>query len=345
MAAASSSLHIKSALGILRRDHIIVEKGSADEEGASFSPAQLEIIFSAIRALPFDAPSNRCAVAEIKALDRHFFIKKAASFEHAQAVSDLSRKELAPKMYFIARRISHLFYMVFERYDGDFFDLSLSRMLSTSERVAYAARFLHVLAAFHAEGKVHGDIKPENVVFSRKDNRVRLIDFPPSKREMEFTLDYLAPWKARALLRGKALSTIEERQADVYASALTVYGLLTGRRLLPKQDPHSMPPKKFLASLMMERGNFDALKKEVNAGLGANTSLPRHIQGLVSKALCTVLLEMPPYRATALGFFQRMHVAHVLLKIHSDTEAAGASSVRGSASASSSSDSDEASAI
>jgi WD40 repeat protein len=87
------------------------------------------------------------------------------------------------------------------------------------------------LAAVHAAGLVHGDVKPENLMVT-KSGAVKLMDFGVAREEgteiAELgTLPYMAPETLRSL---RAAELVGPR-ADVYGLAATFYELFTRARL------------------------------------------------------------------------------------------------------------------
>ncbi len=95
-------------------------------------------------------------------------------------------------------------------------DLQLGLALRVLDRAARA------LAAVHARGFVHGDVKPANLIVSDDDNALRLIDLglaraPGFEAQPSGTPDYMAP----ELFRGELSPA-----ADVYALGVSVWRLL-----------------------------------------------------------------------------------------------------------------------
>ncbi len=139
-------------------------------------------------------------------------------------------------------------FLVLELLDGHPLDLELERERSlTPERCAQLLRPLcNVLAAAHAEGIVHRDVKPHNVFLHRARGRevVKVLDFGLAK-----LLDDADPTRTQTL-DGRVLGTpaymAPERfadepydgRADVYSLGVMLYEMLTGvrpfvRRTLP----------------------------------------------------------------------------------------------------------------
>ncbi|WP_222195386.1 protein kinase domain-containing protein [Modestobacter italicus] len=134
----------------------------------------------------------------------------------------------------------HLAYLVMELVRGE----SLSGLLRRDGRLP-ADRTLEVmrqaaagLAAAHAAGVVHRDVKPGNVLLAT-DGAVKLTDFGvavsaasmPLTRTGEVigTANYLAPEQAQGLRATPA--------SDVYALGLVAYECLAGQRAFDGDDP------------------------------------------------------------------------------------------------------------
>ena len=98
--------------------------------------------------------------------------------------------------------------------------------------VAGAARLIHkvshALAAMHARGYVHCDLKPQNVLV-QPDGQVRLIDFGQAcavgtvKERIQGTPDFIAPEQVRC----QPVSC----KTDVYGLGAVAFHLLTGQKL------------------------------------------------------------------------------------------------------------------
>jgi serine/threonine-protein kinase len=109
--------------------------------------------------------------------------------------------------------------------------------------VRFAAQIAEALAAAHAHGVVHGDVKPENVVV-QPDERIKLLDFGIARRTAEVavttttalestqdaapdasfagTLAYMAPEQLRR-------ETLDGR-ADLFALGVLLYEMIAARR-------------------------------------------------------------------------------------------------------------------
>jgi len=108
------------------------------------------------------------------------------------------------------------------------------------------SRLAHCLAEIHAEGMIHKDIKPANVVVNPSTHDVRLTDFDSASllsREdtlgiepgrLEGTLAYMAPEQTGRMNRSLDL------RSDLYALGATLYEMLTGRPPFLTEDPLEM---------------------------------------------------------------------------------------------------------
>ena len=107
-------------------------------------------------------------------------------------------------------------------------------VLPVVEVLGYAAELLDVLAAAHAKGIIHRDIKPDNL-FLTKDGRLKVLDFgiarvreagtAPGTRvgSIMGTPAFMAPEQARA--RWDAV----DARTDLWAVGATLFALLSGR--------------------------------------------------------------------------------------------------------------------
>ncbi len=125
--------------------------------------------------------------------------------------------------------------------------------------LAWAGQLCAGLAAAHACGVVHRDLKPDNVLCEDKTGRLVIVDFgiampataaPAEADKISGTLDYLAP---EQLLPGSQ----PDARADLYALGVVLFELVTGelphrgsdqferivaRRNLPARDPAELVP-------------------------------------------------------------------------------------------------------
>ncbi|WP_141930927.1 protein kinase domain-containing protein [Microbacterium sp. SLBN-146] len=116
--------------------------------------------------------------------------------------------------------------------------------LSARETVAIGVELGGILAAVHAQGILHGDIKPANVLCSEKSGSLTLIDFGSAATlasdPLARAVGYSVPWAPpEALSPTGRLST----RSDVYSFAATLLTLLTGQ----SPRPATLHPQQQLA--------------------------------------------------------------------------------------------------
>jgi serine/threonine protein kinase len=135
-------------------------------------------------------------------------------------------------------------YLVGEFLEGEELGEYLKRLekLDVGTAVAVVRQVCRALAAAHARGIVHRDMKPENVFITERDGApiIKVLDFGISKAKstdskltrtgmIMGTPSYMAPEQARG-------ETVDLR-ADVYAIGALLYQVLTGRRPFDSEDP------------------------------------------------------------------------------------------------------------
>ena len=138
-------------------------------------------------------------------------------------------------------------YMVWEFIDGE----NLAQRLRTGgimpprQAVHIATQVLHGLEAIHRAGIIHRDISPENIMIT-PDNTVKIIDLGVAKLDEADTgsqtrtgifvgkLRYAAPEQLGFLPEGEKI----DGRTDIYALAMVVVELLTGRPPYEAKSPH-----------------------------------------------------------------------------------------------------------
>jgi serine/threonine-protein kinase len=116
-------------------------------------------------------------------------------------------------------------------------DMIISRELDAGRSLRILTPVADALDAAHAQGLIHRDIKPQNILVSGRDHAY-LADFGLTKAPGEKsltktgqfvgTLDYISPEQ----IRGKPAS----KQSDIYALAAVLYECLTGVVPYPKDS-------------------------------------------------------------------------------------------------------------
>jgi serine/threonine protein kinase/Tfp pilus assembly protein PilF len=142
-------------------------------------------------------------------------------------------------------------YLVTELLGGETLRARLERgSLPQAEVLGYGLQITAGLAAAHARGVVHRDLKPDNI-FLTDDGRVKILDFGLAITLADDTLEnpdttdtvavrtlpglilgtpgYLSPEQARA---GRV-----DHRADIFACGAVLYEMLTGRRAFRGESP------------------------------------------------------------------------------------------------------------
>jgi serine/threonine-protein kinase len=129
-----------------------------------------------------------------------------------------------------------LVFLVMDLLQGESVEKRLSRggKLPPPEVLTIAGALLDVLAAAHAKGIIHRDVKPENV-FLCKDGTVRLLDFGIARLREETsksqtlagaamgTPSFMPPEQARGRWE------MVDGRSDLWSVGATMFALLTGR--------------------------------------------------------------------------------------------------------------------
>ncbi len=111
--------------------------------------------------------------------------------------------------------------------------------LDLSEAVRIAAQIASGLAAAHAKGIVHRDVKPANVIVG-PDGRVKIVDFgiaklaDQSRLTRDGTAVGTAGYMAPEQIRGEEI----DPRTDVWALGVVFYEMVTGRTPFPGDNDH-----------------------------------------------------------------------------------------------------------
>src|SRR5712671_3086296 len=129
-------------------------------------------------------------------------------------------------------------YLVMELCEGETLAARLKRgKLSIEEMLRYGAQIADALAAAHAKGITHRDLKPGNIMLSKAG--IKVLDFGLAKMERRIndegqahtmtekgtvlgTLPYMSPEQ----VQGKET----DARSDIFSFGLVLYEMLTGRR-------------------------------------------------------------------------------------------------------------------
>ncbi len=147
---------------------------------------------------------------------------------------------------------------VMELLDGETLRARLARgPMEWREAVRNAAAIAEGLAAAHAKGVVHRDLKPDNV-FLTSGGAVKILDFGLALQRLEdATVAVTAARTAQGVVLGtfgymspeQVMGERVDGRSDVFAAGCILYEMLTGRRLFA-----GATPQEIVASLMHESG-------------------------------------------------------------------------------------------
>ena len=129
-------------------------------------------------------------------------------------------------------------YLVMELCEGETLAARLKRgKLSIQETLRYGAQIADALAAAHAKGITHRDLKPGNIMISK--SAVKVLDFGLAKSPQDLTLT-----DTRMVMGTPAYMAPEQREGkdcdartDIYALGLILSEMATGKRAEQGQAP------------------------------------------------------------------------------------------------------------
>ncbi|GGK69446.1 Stk1 family PASTA domain-containing Ser/Thr kinase [Ornithinimicrobium pekingense] len=110
--------------------------------------------------------------------------------------------------------------------------------LSARDALTLLVPVVEALATAHAAGLVHRDVKPENVLLSRRGGAVKVTDFGLARLEGNPHVTTEMLWGTAAYLAPEQVETgSSDARTDVYAAALLFFELLAARKAFPGDDP------------------------------------------------------------------------------------------------------------
>jgi serine/threonine protein kinase len=184
-------------------------------------------------------------------------------FQEEARMATLVRHPNVAALYDFSRLPDGSYYMVWEFIDGVTLEVWMRRHgpLPLPQALDVARQVLSGLAEIHAQGIVHRDLSPDNILM--RENRegrlvAKIIDLGIAKRvaaeSLAMTgtglflgkLKYCSPEQAGALPEGQAV----DGRSDLYSFGVVLYEMLAGRPPFESQTPegylgkhlHSAPP-------------------------------------------------------------------------------------------------------
>ncbi len=184
-------------------------------------------------------------------------------FQEEARIASLIRHPNVAALYDFSRLPDGSFYMVWEFIDGMTLEEWLRRYgpMPAPRTLEVAAQVLSGLEEIHAQGIVHRDLAPDNIMLKEnRDGRLlaKIIDLGIAKRVAAETLrmtstgmfvgklKYCSPEQAGSLPPGQAV----DGRSDLYSFGIVLYEMLTGRPPFESTTPegylgkhlHASPP-------------------------------------------------------------------------------------------------------
>ena len=217
---------------------------------------------------------------------KHFMFKTAR--DNSEILTSLIRREYELSMTLNNPYIAYVFTydsipgigegIVMEYVDG----CSLADFLKENPDLALRRRVLlqlfEAVAYIHRKGIIHNDLKPENMMVTRSDNNVKIIDFGLSDDDAHYllktlgcTLEYASP----ELLRRETLDV----RSDIYSLGLLMKDILGNRNaFISSKASRQSPDRRY--------GNVDALIRAYSR---------RHLPALVILSIFLLTAIIAPY--------------------------------------------------
>lgn len=163
----------------------------------------------------------------------------------AQLASSLNHPNIVT-VYDVGETEGHP-YIVMELIEGDsLYRRLVSRPLKTREVLDIACQVADGLAAAHAAGVVHRDLKPQNIMLT-SDGRAKIVDFGLSKQTpgssgpeeltakgSGLTADHVVLGSAGYMAPEQVAGQVVDGRADQFALGAVLYEMLSGKRAFKK---------------------------------------------------------------------------------------------------------------
>jgi serine/threonine-protein kinase len=169
----------------------------------------------------------------LKFLPPHAYAEHAAQeqlLREARAVAALNHPNVCA-IYEIGETADDSLYIAMPCYEGDTLKARLkTSTLAIDEALSIAIQVARGLAAAHARGIIHRDVKPGNILVS-PDGEVRLLDFGLALMEqgslgtsgtIRGTVAYMSPEQAQG--------EVQDAQSDLWALGVVLYEMIAGTR-------------------------------------------------------------------------------------------------------------------
>lgn len=133
-------------------------------------------------------------------------------------------------------RYKNKYYIVTEKIDAAPMDMSTIASMNLSQKLLIVKVILHCVQSLHKHNIVHGDIKPDNILFKKTNGGIytaKLIDFDssflssemPQGEELQGDMVYLSPEAFLAMAEGEMFLT---SKIDVFALGILFHQYFSG---------------------------------------------------------------------------------------------------------------------
>jgi serine/threonine protein kinase len=165
----------------------------------------------------------------------------------SRAAASISHEHVVAVHHVAESESNELPYLVMQLIDGESLEEILARegRLELKEIVRIGKEIAEGLAAAHAKGLIHRDVKPANVLMERGTGRVKLTDFGLARAAEDVRLTrsglvagtplYMAPEQAR----GEEV----DHRTDLFSLGVLLYELCTGRTPFEAKTPLAVMKK------------------------------------------------------------------------------------------------------
>ncbi len=178
-------------------------------------------------------------------------------------------------------------YLAMVLYEGETLADRLARgPVPVPESLRIGRQLAAALATAHAAGLVHRDVKPSNILLTRPDGAVRLVDFGIAGRVGKELPHTMAAWGSRRYMSPeRASGASPDPRADVWSLGLVLRDLLDAR-----PDPKASPDPEEVAALLHRCLDPDPSRRpkdagEVLAALEPGLRMPPHRAPRMTRAL------------------------------------------------------------
>jgi TolB-like protein len=238
--------------------------------------------------------------------------RRARFLQEARATASLSHPNIAT-LYEIGEDQGQLF-LVFEYVPGETLKkLIAGRAMNPRRVVDLAVQIADALADAHAEGVIHRDLKPDNIIVTPKGN-AKVLDFGlatwttgGAEREHAATMMETAPGATLGTVAymspEQALGERVDQCTDIFSLGIVLFEMLTGK------PPFSAPSSTALA--------LQIVQAPVPAPSSINKALPIEFDAIVARAMAKSLDQRYESAATVAA---ELRSVGAILDVRSDAE-------------------------